>query len=142
MQPITFSSFTNEDAFQVGNIIVNIVKKQQLKPVRIRIVLADDIVFQYLMEGKKGVMWLDRKQKTVETFQCASLEVFTKAKTDPEKFAAYQTAEYAICGGGYPIIVDNQIIGCVIVSGLAHEDDHQLIVDALTQYKQKEEKQQ
>lgn len=142
MQAITFHSFTNEDAFHVGNIIVDLVEKQQLKPVRIRIVLAGDIVYQYLMAGKKGVMWLDRKQKTVETFHCASLDVFNMAQADPERFAPYQTEEYAICGGGYPIIVDGQIIGCIIVSGLAHEEDHQLIVDALTQYQQEEDSKQ
>ena len=43
---------------------------------------------------------------------------------------------YVLCGGAFPIIVKGKMIGCFIVSGLAHEEDHQLIVDALKEYKE------
>ena len=41
---------------------------------------------------------------------------------------------YVICGGAYPIIVGKGMIGSVIVSGLAHNEDHQIIVDVLSKY--------
>ena len=51
---LSFQVFNNHDVYQLGQIIVNHIEKNQLKNVRIRIVLDGDIVFQYLMDGKKG----------------------------------------------------------------------------------------
>ena len=65
---LSFQEFNNHDAYQLGQIIVDHIEKNHLKNVRIRIVLDKDIIFQYLMDGKKGVIWLDRKQKTVEKY--------------------------------------------------------------------------
>ena len=36
--------------------------------------------------------------------------------------------DYAVCGGGYPLIVNDELKGCFCVSGLAHDEDHDLIV--------------
>ena len=58
---LSFQEFNNHDAYQLGQIIVDHIEKNHLKNVRIRIVLDKDIIFQYLMDGKKGVIWLDRK---------------------------------------------------------------------------------
>lgn len=66
---IAFNKFDNEDAFLLGCNLVEKVKKENLKNIRIRIVLNQDIVFQYLMNGKKGDQWLNRKQNTVELFK-------------------------------------------------------------------------
>ncbi|WP_370783965.1 hypothetical protein [Faecalibacillus intestinalis] len=52
---LSFQEFNNHDAYQLGQIIVDHIEKNHLKNVRIRIVLDKDIVFQYLMDGKKGV---------------------------------------------------------------------------------------
>ena len=56
---IAFNKFDNEDAFLLGCNLVEKVKKENLKNIRIRIVLNQDIVFQYLMNGKKGDQWLN-----------------------------------------------------------------------------------
>ena len=68
---LSFQEFNNHDVYQLGQIIVNHIEKNQLKNVRIRIVLDGDIVFQYLMDGKKGVVWLDRKQKRLKNMDIA-----------------------------------------------------------------------
>ena len=73
---LSFQEFNNHDAYQLGQIIVDHIEKNQLKNVRIRIVLDGDIVFQYLMDGKKGVIWLDRKQKTVEKYGHSSYYIY------------------------------------------------------------------
>ncbi|MNN92681.1 hypothetical protein D3C81_2109980 [compost metagenome] len=41
---------------------------------------------------------------------------------------------YGLSGGGFPINENGEIKGCICVSGLEHEQDHQLIVDALTKF--------
>ena len=73
---LSFQEFNNHDAYQLGQIIVDHIEKNHLKNVRIRIVLDKDIVFQYLMDGKKGVIWLDRKQKTVEKYGHSSYYIY------------------------------------------------------------------
>ena len=131
---LSFQEFNNHDVYQLGQIIVNHIEKNQLKNVRIRIVLDGDIVFQYLMNGKKGDQWLNRKQNTVELFKLPTYQIWQ----ENERSHCYQQytndERYVICGGAYPIIVGKGMIGSVIVSGLAHNEDHQIIVDVLSKY--------
>ena len=121
-------TMTNEIALQFGLTVIEIVKKKALNPVRIRVVLDGDVVFQYMMEGKKGDEWLDRKQRTVERTHRSSLDVFNHSYDYKELLDDHR---YAVCGGGYPIIIDGVYRGTFIVSGLEHTQNHQLIVDAL-----------
>jgi uncharacterized protein (UPF0303 family) len=44
-------------------------------------------------------------------------------------------SDYAPHGGCFPVIVkDTGVIGTITVSGLAQEDDHKLVVQAITDY--------
>lgn len=134
---LSFESFENHDAFNIALEIIQRVKTENLKNVRIRAVLNGDIVFQYLMDGKVGETWLNRKQHTVETFKHSSYYVWQK-NNETNEYSKYTTDEnYAICGGGFPIIVNDNVVGGFYVSGLAHDEDHQLIVDAFRNYKNK-----
>lgn len=138
-QRLSFKSFDHEDCYQLALNIINKVKENNLKNIRIRIVLNNDIVFQYLMNGKNGEEWLNRKQKTLETFKHSTYYIYLENEAT-NKYQQYLIDnQYAICGGGFPIRVNHEIVGCVIVSGLAHDQDHQLIVDGLLDlYKRKE----
>lgn len=131
---ITFEKFDNEDAYQIGCKLVEKVKNENLKNIRIRVVLGRDIVFQYLMNGKSGDTWLNRKQNTVELFKLPSYQVWQENETSHCYEQYVNDERYAICGGGYPIVVDDNMIGSIIVSGLAHDEDHQIIVDVINEY--------
>lgn len=134
---LSFHSFNNEDAYQIALSLVDRVKNDHLKNIRIRVVLNHEIIFQYLMDGKSGDIWLNRKQKTVELFHHSSYYVYLENQ-EKGTYQQYENDEsLVICGGGFPIIVNQKVIGSIIVSGLAHDEDHQLIVNALCQYKQK-----
>lgn len=128
-----FNNFTNKDAYTLGNLIIKKVEDNKLKNVRIRIVIDNDIVFQYIMDGKKGEEWLDRKQNTVEKYQHSSYYVYLQQ--DTIKDLDVNDSSLAICGGGFPLVINNTIRGCIIVSGLAHDEDHQLIIDCLKEFK-------
>ena len=132
---LSFQEFNNHDVYQLGQIIVDHIEKNHLKNVRIRIVLDKDIVFQYLMDGKKGVVWLDRKQKTVEKYGHSSYYIYL----ENEENGTYQEDEkdesLVICGGGFPLIIQNELRGSILISGLAHDEDHQVIVDCLRKLK-------
>lgn len=94
---IAFNKFDNEDAFLLGCNLVEKVKKENLKNIRIRIVLNQDIVFQYLMNGKKGDQWLNRKQNTVELFKLPTYQIWQ----ENERSHCYQQytndERYVIC---------------------------------------------
>ena len=86
------------------------------------------------MEGKAGDEWVVRKEKTVLESGHSSLYVFEH----PEDFPNMSMENgYAICGGGFPLIVDGALKGALIVSGLAHDEDHALIIEAIERMKEK-----
>lgn len=128
MSYIQFKTFDNQKALEFSSHVLDIVSEKQLNPVRIRVVYDHDIVYQYMMEGKKGDMWLNRKQKTVEETKESSLYVWQHQDKYPHMI---NHDDYAVCGGGYPLYIENEFKGVLIVSGLAHTDDHQLIIDAI-----------
>jgi len=134
-QTLTFETFTHQMAYDFGEKVIRIVKEQGLKPVRIRVTYEDDIIYQYMMEGKRGAEWLDRKQRTVNETKHSSLYVFEHEADYPE--LTFE-AGYAPCGGGFPMIINGELKGCFIVSGLAHDEDHALIVNALQLMKEEE----
>ena len=123
-----FTKFTHEDAFQFGLKVLEVVKEEGLKNVRIRVTCDNDIVFQYLMNDKNGEMWLNRKEKTVMESGHASLYVFQNQNQYKHML---DNDEYAVCGGGFPLIINGEVRGTLITSGLDHEDDHMLIIKAL-----------
>lgn len=131
---ITFSTFNHSDALDFGLRVIEIAKKEKLKPLRIRVSIDGDIVFQYLMDRKTSDLWLNRKENTVLKTKQSSMNVFNnqdfyKNIVDDEN--------YAICGGGYPLIVANEFKGVFCISGLEHYEDHALIVRVLKEMKNK-----
>lgn len=129
---LSFETFTNDMALTFMQNVLSIVEKEGLKPIRIRVTLDDDIIAQYLMEGKKGEMWLNRKQVTVLESNHSSLYVARHADS-----YAYMldNDNYAVCGGGFPLIINGEVRGTFIVSGLSDIEDHRLIVEALKMMK-------
>lgn len=98
---LSFSSLTNENLMIICKSITKRVLKENLKNIRVRAVLNGDIVFQYLMDGKVGDIWLNRKQKTVEHFGHSSYYIF-KLNEETGQYDEYkENDEYAICGGGF-----------------------------------------
>ena len=132
---LSFQEFNNHDAYQLGQIIVDHIEKNHLKNVRIRIVLDKDIIFQYLMDGKKGVIWLDRKQKTVEKYGHSSYYIYLENEENKTYQEDEKDESLVICGGGFPLIIHDELRGSILVSGLVHDEDHQVIVDCLRKLK-------
>lgn len=130
---ITFKQFSHQDAFNFGLRALKIVEAEQLKPLRIRVMIDGDIVFQYLMDGKTSDLWLNLKENTVKASKHSSMYVF---KHQTEFKELLNNDEYAICGGGYPLVINDEIRGIFSISGLEHQDDHGLIVRILNEMKQ------
>ncbi|MFV0394368.1 MAG: heme-binding protein [Coprobacillaceae bacterium] len=131
---LQFQKFMYVDAWNLTEIIINNVKSNYEKPVGVRIVYNDVVVMHYLMDGKRDSDWLERKVKTVLESNHCSLYTFLTMDENPifEKWSSDE--QYAICGGGFPIIEEGVVKGAICVSGLAHLDDHEVLINALDSY--------
>lgn len=138
-----FDSFDNTAAFELGKVLIErALDYAHIKPMAFRIVFDDLAVFQYHMQGtslfNKG--WMDRKQHTVTRTHAPSL----RALIEKELFGIkekWQTMDdyYAFVGGAFPINIKNEYRGMVIVSGLPHLLDHEMLVKSLAQFLGKKE---
>jgi uncharacterized protein (UPF0303 family) len=125
--------WNRESLTAFGNQLVEYGRKNNL-PLAIAVYLEDVKIFQGFLDGSaaKNEMWVDRKINTVRAINHSTL--FARAVM--EKTGAYQElglenhmGELAICGGGVAIIKNGVVFAVVIVSGLPHEDDHNLIIN-------------
>lgn len=130
-QEVVFTEFTHELGFKIAQRIIEKVKEHQLKSVGVRILLDDLLVFQYLMDGKTEDNWLKRKEKTVLDSGHSSLYVFFYQ----DEYSGWINDEhYAVCGGGFPIIVKGEVRGVIGVSGLKHDEDHALLTETIREF--------
>lgn len=135
---LCFDKFSNEDALALGLKIVE-KAKQRNAAVAIDIEVNGVQLFHYNMPGsnKRHAMWIRRKQNMVQVSQCSTLHAMyqlIRDNKDQEKDWRLNNAEYGAIGGGFPITVKGTgIIGAVACSGLAHTDDHQLLVDSIAE---------
>ncbi|MFV0555562.1 MAG: heme-binding protein [Lactovum sp.] len=124
---LQFQYFSNALAYDIANKILDKIKKQGLKAVRIQISYKEEIIFYYLMDGKSKSKWLERKTKTVIDSGHSSLyTMFDDNYRDWRENPNYCTA-----GGAFPIIENHQVKGAIAVSGLEHWEDHQIIIEVL-----------
>lgn len=132
----SFTAFTHADAARFTQAVVSLAKARDAKPVGIRVVMDGVIVCQYLMDGKDSDEWLNRnrKQRTVERSGHSSLWVRV-CNDASQSYAPWREEGCAICGGGFPLVVNGAVRGCLGVSGLSHEEDHDLILDAISKIK-------
>lgn len=136
---LQFSHFTNEDAWELGRLMVAEAARNHL-PVSISIRLNSGyIVFQYGFKGTNynDEQWMRRKELTVRTMEMSSLRLFMVLKKNGETLEDHglNSQDYAAKGGGFPIrIAGAGVIGSIIVSGLDHMADHEFAAACISQY--------
>ena len=136
---LQFSSFTNADAWELGNMVIQEAKRLGLT-VAVRIRLNNGYtVFQYGMDGTNllNEQWMTRKENTVKTLEESSLRFCMNLRANQESLEDHflDPREYAACGGGFPIRVEEVgVIGTIGVSGLDHVSDHDLLVKCISKY--------
>ena len=123
---LQFDSFTSEDAWKLGNIMVEEIRNQGIDlTVSIR-KMNGHIIFAY-----------DRKFNMVSYMECSSLLATARAhflgRSLVEDFGL-NYEEYKLCGGGFPIRVNGCMTHVITVSALAHEKDHAFIVGCLEKF--------
>ena len=136
---LQFSSFTNADAWELGTMVVMEARRLGVS-IAVRIRLNNGYtVFQYGMDGTNlyKEQWLTRKENTVRTLEQSSLRLYMSLRETQETLEErfLNPNEYAACGGGFPIRVEEVgVIGSIAVSGLDHVSDHDLLVKCISKY--------
>ncbi len=136
---LQFSHFTNEDAWELGCILVAEAKRRKL-PVAVSIRLNNGAVpFQYESNGitLDNEEWMERKQNTVRRMEKSSFLVCMLLKKAEQTLEDWRldAGEYAAAGGAFPIRVEEVgVIGSVVVSGLDHISNHDLLVKCISHY--------
>lgn len=136
---LRFDQFNRSDALALGLRLIELARDYP-EPVAVEITVNGLVVFRHFTDGSlaDSELWLDRKRRTVNMFAMSSLrfmyrlemygQTLEDRKLDPN--------EYAAGGGGFPIVLRNAgLIGSICVSGMAHTDDHKVIVDAIKSYR-------
>ncbi len=98
-------------------------------------------LFHVALEGSTpdNEVWIERKKMVVNRFGKSSyrmsLELEQADKTIEEKYLLDEWEYAPPHGGSFPIIIkDTGVIGTITVSGLPSKDDHQLVVEVLSEF--------
>ena len=136
-----FDSMDANKALELGKLLVYEAEHFEERPIAVRIILDDTVVFQYLMPGTNAdnIRWMDRKCATVmRTGHCSLLQAVVnelEGKTEPWMDDEFH---YAYCGGAFPIKVNGVLRGIATISGLPHLQDHRRLTETIAHFLKKD----
>jgi uncharacterized protein (UPF0303 family) len=136
---LQFSRFTNEDAWRLGCLLVELARDRAL-PVTVDIRRGEQQLFHYALPGTSADndAWIERKIRVVRRYGSSSYLVgqrFREQGSSFEEKSRLDPDSYAAHGGAFPVLVsDVGVVGTVAVSGLPQQEDHNLVVEALERF--------
>ncbi|PSN59803.1 DUF336-domain-containing protein [Corynespora cassiicola Philippines] len=142
----TFSHFTCEHAWVIGNILRNALRTANA-PAIIHISLSSNQVL-FHSPSMPGMMpdnetWVQRKRATVlrwghSTWYMACRFGDERAFADYYGLGADDKGRYTCEGGGYPVFVKGVegVVGAIVVAGLDGDQAHGVVVKAIEEYKE------
>jgi uncharacterized protein (UPF0303 family) len=135
---IQFDTFDFGDAWAVGSRLVELGNARQ-HPIAVSIVFGEQRVFHAALPGScaDNDAWLENKFRVVRRFANSSLAVGARFRANSRDFRTDSNLDpttHAAHGGAFPLRVRGSLIGIVGVSGLAQRDDHDLVVEVLTEH--------
>ena len=133
---LRYPTFTRKQALELGLCIAELAEKKYQKGAAIRIVEDNTVIFEYKMEttNPENDWWMGKKLAVSLQTGTSSLRAYVEGKAGlREAFWLKRPENYAACGGCFPVIMESgEIFARVLVSGMAHEEDHQIIADAMS----------
>ena len=136
---LQFCEFTSETALEIGNILIELAKKDNLA-VTFDITRNGHQLFHYAREGTSPDYdrWIKGKIKVVTLLNKSShyVEIMLKKLGQSiDEVYHLDTREYFPDGGCFPIRIKNVgLVGTITVSGLTSKEDHGLAVKAIEEY--------
>ncbi|HWK91729.1 MAG TPA: heme-degrading domain-containing protein [Luteimicrobium sp.] len=136
---LVFRTFTNDDAWRLGSLIVERARAGGL-PVVVDVRRGEQQLFHAALEGTSAHndSWVERKSRVVARFgvstYLASLREVARGRTFAQAHEL-PFLEYAAAGGAFPVrVVGVGVVGSVAVSGLTQHEDHELVVAAIREF--------
>jgi uncharacterized protein (UPF0303 family) len=133
---LQFDSFDNETAIALGLALTERGHDEGL-PIAVDVTRNQQQIFRAALGGTSidNDFWIKGKNAVVYRFGHSSLYVGVSArlsgKTLEEKYLV-DSREFRAHGGAFPVFVKSVgLVGTITVSGLAQEDDHRLVVEAI-----------
>ncbi|AKG36334.1 heme-binding protein [Paenibacillus durus] len=136
---LVLPQFTNEDALELGLMIINYAKEQGTA-VAVHIERNRVPLFTHLMDGtsEENVHWLYRKKRVVDHYNKSSAYIaarFEQNGTTHAESSLLPPAEYQAVGGSLPLRMKHSgSIGSVTVAGLTGPLDHDYAVEGLKRF--------
>ena len=135
-EEIKFARFTFDDALAIGLDLVDTARRDRLA-ITIDVSIAGQQLFHAALPGTSpdNDRWVKRKNRVAMHFFRSSyqvaMELEAKGRTLEQAFGL-PAADYAASGGAVPVVLKGgEVIGTVTVSGLPHQQDHAMVVDAM-----------
>jgi len=138
-EQLQFETFTNDDALELGMIVVNYAKEQGTS-VAVHIERNRVPLFTHLMEGtsEENVFWIYRKKRVVDHYNKSSHFIaarFEGQGTTHDESSLLSSADYQAVGGAFPIRIKGiGVIGTLTVAGLTPQMDHDYAVEGIRRF--------
>ena len=132
---LCFTSFTQEDALKIGLLVIELAKNKYHGSAAVRIIADDTVWFAYKMPGTslENDWWMTRKINTSKLTGVSSLRAYLEIEEGFRKESwRAREGSFVACGGCIPVLMrEGEPFAYIAVSGLRHEEDHQLAADAI-----------
>lgn len=134
---LRYENFNRDMAFELGMTIRDLALNKYKKGCAIRIIEDGVVIFALKLDGtyEENDWWMNRKLAVTRMTGTSSLRAYVDAKSGLRE-AEWEARDdnFAACGGCIPVFrTDGKApIYHVMVSGLLHEEDHQIIADAMS----------
>ena len=132
--------FSSDSALELGTLMVNLAKEKQIAMGISISKINGAVLFQFLMDGANTANtqnWLRRKTNMAIAWEHSSLYMwaYEQATGQTVQYNGLDPKDCVQRGGSFPLFLKSgEFIGVIAASGLAHNEDHQFIVDALSAY--------
>lgn len=131
---VQVQKWTRELARLLGELIERQALEKEL-PIAVAVFFDGQRIFHIGLPGSsiENDAWIEMKRRTVELTGESSLawrQKMVQSGIDDDELP-FSDGVVAMCGGGFPLRDQSGLRGVVIVSGLPHEDDHDLVVTAV-----------
>jgi uncharacterized protein (UPF0303 family) len=144
VQMLQFGSFNPNDALELGLMLVELAKARTL-PIAIDIRRSRHVLFHVSLAGATpdNDIWIKKKSRTAARYSEPSLLVGLKGRLGGgtmEDNGWFDQERYSPHGGAFPVYVQGTgPVATVTVSGLPQMADHELVVEALTLFRSRNE---
>lgn len=132
---LTYAAFTRDMALELGLKIRELAAEKYHGAAAIRILEDETEIFAFKMAGtsSENDWWMGRKLAVARQAGVSSLRAYVEAEAGlRDAFWQARPDNYAACGGCFPVrMADGSVWAHVLVSGLHHHEDHQVIADAM-----------